>query len=393
MLKRLLLLILISKPLFGFTLYYPVPWDSADPGVSIVTASTTNSTGTENTQVANNEIAVQDPVIADPFGHPPDNETNSTDPECEDKESNNSSTSSGDQDNDVPTLLSIRSRVYSLQQELTAQAIKTRGTTSVSSGDSQSSQEVSLANIYDALNNTKEKQDIKTKETELEDKEQTEQSNIESSIEDLKQTLDMTGKFNPKQAGQKMDTHFGIDIGNRSFYLDPINNTYTGGISIVSWQELADWIKIVIGVVAVIIFFTASNGFYNEIIDTITKAPKSAPVSNIAVFGNSLGTIGLKLLKWGFIAGLIVTTLAGLFTTLLEANVNIGIASSVSQVLANPEDILMGDQEGWMKFAVSLLTDVLPLVTIAGLSGFYFTQTIVVRLILLGKIAIMQAAS
>lgn len=314
-----------------------------------------------------------------------------------------SSSSNVDTDDDVPTLLSIRSKIHTLQQEMVKQVEEVRGAErSVITNwetNETTSKRVDYGDLYAVLekmvpDNTEEKNQISDKKKELEDVEDSESDQIDESLNNLETDItDYVSKFSPETAGSKTNTNFEINVAGRSFYLDPLNNTYTGGIESVSWQEIADWIKIVIGVVCVLIYFNNTNLFINDILDTLTKAPKSAPVSNISVFGNSLGTIALKVIKWSLISSLIVGTLAGTFSVLLESNVDLGFSSSVLNVIQNPEVVLLGDSEPWIMFAVSLFTDVLPLVAISGLTIFYYSQCIIARIVLLGKITFMQATT
>ena len=313
------------------------------------------------------------------------------------------STSNVDTDDDVPTLLSIRSKIHTLQQEMVKQVEEVRGAerSVITNWDTNetTSKRVDYGDLYAVLekmvpDNTEEKKQISDKKKELEDVEDSESDQIDESLNNLETDItDYVSKFSPETAGSKTNTNFEINVAGRSFYLDPLNNTYTGGIESVSWQEIADWIKIVIGVVCVLIYFNNTNLFINDILDTLTKAPKSAPVSNISVFGNSLGTIALKVIKWSLISSLIVGTLAGSFSVLLESNVDLGFSSSVLNVIQNPEVVLLGDSEPWIMFAVSLFTDVLPLVAISGLTIFYYSQCIIARIVLLGKITFMQATT
>lgn len=315
-----------------------------------------------------------------------------------------SSNSNVDTDDDVPTLLSIRSKIHTLQQEMVKQVEEVRGAErSVITNwetNETTSKRVDYGDLYAVLeklvpDNSAEKQSfsekVEEKDSELESLEDSIES-LQEEFEEKVETMTEAVKVNVPTSAD-LDSLFEMDIGSYSFYLDPFKDSYTGGISTgIKWDEVADWISLIVGLVAVIIYFQAVRRNITDLMQTLIEAPFTAPVSNLSIFGNSIGTAGLIVIKIGFIAGLFVsTTIFGVFV-LLESNFSFGGASlSVIAMLGDITSILSGD--GYMGHAVGLLFDLLPLITIASMYTAYIAQKLVTFGILTFGITLSKASS
>ena len=395
--KILVLVLLISSKVFGFQVFSPFPPDG-NPTISIITGggsgngSDVSTIGDDTVDNGGDDDNGGNDDDGD-FGHPPDDpDSNSSDPDC-DKDNDSSSGAVGDQDNDVPTLLSIRSRIHSLQQELTLQAERTRGTTTVSNGESSNSQQIALADIYDALNHTKEKQEIKTKETEKQTKEDEAKDKITDFFDNAKEDAEnFAESFSvADHTDSTMDTLFEVDIGSYSFYLDPLKDTFSGAVSIgYSWSQIADWISLIIGITCVIIYYRNLKELVFHFLETILIAPKSGAVTNIAVFGNSIGTLGLMILKIGFIGILVGTTITSAFAVMYESNFTLGGTSQgVMSILSSITSILTSGG-GWMSHAFSLFCDLVPVVSISAMVAFYYLQRFGILIFVGAQLVISQ---
>lgn len=309
-----------------------------------------------------------------------------------------------DTDDDVPTLLSIRSRVHSLQQELTKQAISTRGTTGVVTNFETKeiqSKEVELADLYNVLRQVipdNEEEELKfegkvdEKDSALENfKDEVEEFKTEfiEKATDYAKTVKVT-----EPSGGHMDTRFELDIGSYNFYLDPFQDLYTGGINLgITWDDIKDWISVVVGLLAVFIYFNAIRRDLVELMRTLTLAPYTAPVSNLSIFGNSVGTVGLILIKIAFIASLIVSTTFFGLLTLIESGFSFGGATrSLSAILGDVTPILSGTS-GFMINATNLLFDLIPLISISAMFTAYLIQKLASWIVITIGISVSKAAS
>ena len=315
-----------------------------------------------------------------------------------------STSSNVDTDDDVPTLLSIRSKIHTLQQEMVNQVEQVRGSErSVRTNwdtNETTSKRVDYGDLYGVLeklvpDNSKDEESFTAKV----DERDSDLENLEDSFESLQEEFDekvdtLTNAIKVETPpSSELDSLFEMDVGTYSFYLDPLKNIYTGGYNLgVDWRQVADWISLVLGLVAVTIYFQAVRRNIMQLMQTLIQAPLTAPVSNLSIFGNSIGTAGLLVIKIAFIAGLFVsTTLFGIFV-LLESNFNFGGASlSVVQMLGDITAILSGD--GFMSDAVGLLFDLIPIITIVSMYSAYIGQKLASFAIITFGITLSKASS
>lgn len=307
-----------------------------------------------------------------------------------------------DTDDDVPTLLSIRSRIHSLQQELTKQATDTRGTTGVVTNfetKETQSKEVELADLYNVMrqvipDNQEAIQDIENEENEKDSA----LAQLGDQFEEL--TDEITEKINKievkpsEPTSSFLDTRFELDIGSRSFYLDPFNDLYTGGLNVgFTWQDLADWISLITGLLAVFIYFNAVRRNFVEVLRTLTLAPLTAPVSNVSIFGNSLGTIGLIALKIATMLTIFGSSTFFSVLVLLESNFTIGgTTTSILNIVGNITPYLTGTT-GIMSDAVALLFDLIPIISISLMFTAFLSAKMLGWIILTFGISLSKAQS
>lgn len=294
--------------------------------------------------------------------------------------------SGGDDDNDVPTLLAINSSISSLQSSINSQFNQTRSTTSLYSPNSENSgsKEITLADLYNVIVETSknDSSEIDSKSEEKDD--QTEQ--FEDDSEEQKETfLSDTTSFvsgiqNITEKGAtKLDTNFDLDIGSYNFYLDPFNDTFTGGISLdVTWQDIADWISLIVGLYCVFRYWKRSLELVDKMMQLIFLTPISAPVSNLSIFGNSIGTLKLMIIKFTLFTSVIVSVVIASIAVIYESNFSIaGISGTFGTFFDGIMSAIVGSST-WSSFAVSLLFDCIPIISITGMIATYWIQRLTI---------------
>jgi hypothetical protein len=310
-----------------------------------------------------------------------------------------------DTDDDVPTLLSIRSKIHTLQQEMVKQVEEVRGAErSVITNwetNETTSKRVDYGDLYAVLeklvpDNTIAKDNFTKKKEEKDSEYESLKSDLENLKEDFTDRVESMSEYVKVKAPQSssLNTLFELDAGNHNFYLNPFEDTYSGGITTnINWSDTADWISLIAGLVAVIIYFQAVRRGILDLMQTLIQAPMSAPVSNLSIFGNSIGTAGLMIFKIALIGSLFVSsTVFGLFV-LFESNFSFGGTSqSIITVLGSITDILSGG-DGFMSDAVSLLFDLLPLITMSAMFGAYLVQKLATWILLTFGITLTKAVS
>ena len=290
-----------------------------------------------------------------------------------------------DSDDDVPTLLSIRSKIHTLQQELQSQMEDTRGTTQVYNPETNSTQskEVALSDLYDLMRVDQEqaRNAEEAKQTEIDSEKENVEDLKETFEEDINEAMDEITEATIKAPTSKtLDTKFELDIGEYNFYMDPMKDLYSGGIDTgFDWDDLSSWVSVIIGAIAVIIYFTKVRLLINKVMETLAIAPMSSPVTSLTFFGTSIGTLGLMLIKIGAFAVLFGGTLLSSILVLLESKFSVGENSlGIAEVITDFTSILTGG--GIMANATSLLFDLIPIVSISSMVMIYSAQAFLVWL-------------
>jgi hypothetical protein len=297
-----------------------------------------------------------------------------------------------DQDNDVPTLLSIRSKLHTLQQELIYQEEKTRGTTDVIVSNTVTNKEVSLADIYEALNNDSEKQEIQEAQSELESQESNAISDLEDTANSFKDKVENFANLSVTQAPNKQAgfTNLALNAGSYNFYLDPFNDNIMGESLLgVTWKDIADWISLIIGLVVVVWYWRAVLNMSKDVANTMIIANPTAPVTSLTIFGNSVGTVVMKIIKVGIMVTVIAGVLGNTALVLLESDFNMlgneGTAPNIINALTND---IAGYDTTWTAFTVGLFFDFVPILSITSMIVSYYSQrTIMWILMMIGYLS------
>lgn len=419
MFKKISILLVCSSFLYGvriqrITTSSEWTWGTQNPTASdsFITFSTIGSgsfsppsyadaqTGSSNDQDSNDQDSDIDHSDSD---FDSDDDTASNDNDSSDSNGTTETDSppgqgTYDSDDDVPTLLSIRSKIHTLQQELQSQMETTRGTTQVYNPETNTteSKEVALSDLYNSMQSDQEQARIAedAKQSEID----SEKANLEDSIEifeeDLTEVMDeITIATIASPSPSTLDTKFEMDIGSYNFYLDPMKDLYSGGIDIgYDWEDFASWISVVIGAIAVIVYFTKVRALISKVLETLAIAPMSSPVTSLTFFGTSIGTLGLILIKLGSFVILIGGTLLSSLLVLLESKFKVGENTlAISEVITDFTSILSGG--GFMANATALLFDLIPIVSIGSMVMLYSTQAFLVWLFISMTISTSKAVT
>ena len=303
-----------------------------------------------------------------------------------------------DSDDDVPTLLSIRSKIHTLQQELQSQMEETRGTTQVYNAETNSSEskEVALADLYQALRGDQDqaRNAEEAKQTEIDSEKENFEDVKETFEEDINDAMDEITEATIKApTSSTLDTKFELDIGEYNFYMDPMKDLYSGGIDTgVDWDDFSSWISVIIGAVAVFIYFKHVRVLVNKLMETLAVAPMSSPVTSLTFFGTSIGTLGLILIKIGTFVALFGTTLLSSILVLLESEFLVGDETmGISGVINDTSTILSGG--GFMGNATSFLFDLIPIISIGSMVMMYSSQAFLLWLFISLTLATSKSAT
>ena len=291
-----------------------------------------------------------------------------------------------DQDNDVPTLLSIRSKLHTLQQEMVKQVEDLRGKSQINEEESSENFRVALSDIYEAIRNQNENNQSSFDQQKLENDQALEE--FESEFESLEtrvtDTLTNTSSsLSIQNSGSKPQdfTRFELDVGSHSFYMDPFNDIFTGGINLgITWSDFSSWIKLIIGFIAVWYYWKYAHQLTTTVFQTFVTANMSSPVTSLTIFGNSVGTLVLKAFKIGIMSSLILGVVGNSVLVLLESDILFnGSASSLDSVMGSVGSIIDGSMQNsfdttWISFSVSLLFDLIPVLSITSMFTTYYTQ-------------------
>ena len=300
-----------------------------------------------------------------------------------------STSSGGDQDDDVPTLLSIRSKLHALEQSITEDIEGMRGI----SEDNESGEYTTLADIVKALDvedpDTEEKDEkVSEAETEMDEFEEEQKTLIEDYVNNVTDSI-------PTSSSGGTSTLFEMSAGDYEFYVDPFEGTIShGDFFNIDWESICKWISFVIGLFSLLIYFKETLILITKWFDQVAKAPMSAPVTNLAVFGNSVGTVALMVTKVTLMTFLIGTTLAGIVAVIYESGFSIlGYSGGVDSIAAGITGELGIDDESWTGFVFKIFFACVPAVSIISLVAYYWIANLLGYLMLAMSINFIKAST
>jgi hypothetical protein len=288
-----------------------------------------------------------------------------------------------DTDDDVPMLTSIYERLEELK-DINKQYInnvekKVTGIQGrlLDENGSYTEQNATLADIVNAIRG--DQADINATDTQEEsDSKEALISGIDNFATDIIDAI-------PTDPNSYLDTMFEMDAGEFSFYLDPIAGTVSGIDFPFSWQDIADWISLFLVFVSLILYWQASLQNLDEILSIVTVAPKTAPASSIL-------QIKVKVI---LIASLVASVIFGGLIGILESNFTIlGTTGTIFDLIANTGSLLIaGGTSTWSSMAISLLFDLVPVITILYLVGGFYIQKLGAKIALFVGFSFVQKAS
>jgi hypothetical protein len=155
-----------------------------------------------------------------------------------------------------------------------------------------------------------------------------------------------------------------------------------GGVSLPSWDEVSLWIKRVIIVAIMFMYYLAVYNLTVGTFQTMIQAQESNVVSNYSAFTFSAGTVAVKAVKIGiwltFFATVFYTTVMAGY----EAQITLwdGTTSSINSGLVNNALNQVSGTSDWSRGAMSFLDDILPIITIFNIVWTFFSQKIAIFL-------------
>ena len=291
----------------------------------------------------------------------------------------NSSNPLLDSDNDVPLLTEIKYKIEEFKDEnndnfelVNEQFGLLRGRLMDENG-TLSDKNATLADIVHAIRGDQDYNATKTKEES--DKESALVSGITSFASGISDAI-------PDDPNTYLDTMFEMDAGSWNFYLDPLNGTVSGFDFPFTFQDIADWISLLIVFYCLIRYWHASLENVDEMLTLVTVAPKTAPASSF---------LQIKV-KIALIASLVVTVIFGGIIGLLESNFSVlGTSGTILEVIAGVGKLIVID--GWGMMAISLFFDLFPAFTILYLVSGYWIQKLALKVTIFVGFSFVQKAS
>jgi hypothetical protein len=231
-----------------------------------------------------------------------------------------------DQDDDVPTLQMIHNRMKKLNED-------TRDYRFDVATDTESSQEyTTLQDLHIELQKIRilsesNSSELNSVSEDLSNEVDEQSSAIDSGLEDLDKKI-LGTKITVTKPELDKDSHF-VDVPE---VLQPILKTSNidlfnadGSLPIPKLSDVAKFVSLVIGLVAVFIYSQAVKKLLARTLDILTTSNESNTVTNYSVLGNSVGALGVKAIKMGLSAALVVSVLVALGLVLVETlNLELG---------------------------------------------------------------------
>jgi hypothetical protein len=241
-------------------------------------------------------------------------------------ESTGAISSNGDQDNDVPTLITIRNKLEELNKAVRGDRID------IDDNESNASGYTTLSDLHIELQKIRNQhKDHNT--TEIDDI----LDSVDESVSEQEEIIDEEyTEFQDKLANSEITAS--TFQGQNSYYIDipEVLQPYAkrsnidlfnadGQLPFPKLSDLAKWCSLVIGLVAVFIYSQALKKLLDRVLDLLVTANESNTVTNYSVFGNSIGAVGIKALKSGLMIAFVVTIFLAMAAVLVESlSVNIG---------------------------------------------------------------------
>lgn len=315
-------------------------------------------------------------------------------------------TGQGDQDNDVPTLLSIRAKMEALEKE--TRGFKKKVSNPVFNSDSNQTDyeiesldsEVTLSDIHQELqklllqtessiqnqltHNDEQNETISTFVSELNSSIQQHTDEIQTKLDELEAAFvsvptieepntDFTSYYItlPSALSQKVGVST-IDLFNIKI----------GDLELPTLADISLFVSLIISITAVMIYIIKTKSLIMETMRDLTLAQESNPVTNYSAFGWSAGALAVKSMQFSIISVGIIGLL-GLCVVTLSETIGFGAfsgdpSSIPMQIISSIEGI-----GNFAQIAVFWFFKFVPIISIISMISFYFIQVFAIRSFLL----------
>ena len=319
-----------------------------------------------------------------------------------------SQSSDGDQDNDVPTLLSIRAKMEALEKEtrgnkkIVKNPVFNSETNQTDWETESSSSEVTLADIHTEMQKLVLLADRPASNT-IENLGDETTSTIDETLENIEENLDDFGEAmsstltltNPASDHSSYYITIPSILTERVAGLPSSIDLFAidiGGFQLPTLKEIATFVSLVVGITAVCIYGFSLKSIMFQFMRDIPKMNESNAVTNYSIAGFSIGALTM----WGIQLGLIVTFFGTVFVfangVLLESlgwESYSGIWTDIVPQMFTG----LAQLSTWSDISVYWLFEFIPLISITAMIGAYFGQLFGFRVfIILGNRGIRLAS-
>jgi hypothetical protein len=293
-----------------------------------------------------------------------------------------------DSDNDVPTLIEIRDKLTELSQQERGKrkivSLDENGSYIIESESNNSL--VTLADIHEELQKFNLKGGASNEVTESTNDQVDEAENeIGEFIDNFQNDLP---EFEIVEVQENFDDFY-IDIpdklveyaGVSTLNLFNPKETFPS-LNIPSLSDLAEFVSLVIGLIAVWIYSNAILKLASKTITDWTIANESNAVTNYSILGNSVGAIGVKALKVTITLSAIGASFIALGAVLLESVDIKGSQGSITDVFTDIQNIIVS-MGGYVAFAMYWFLKFAPIISIVYMVGQYWVSVFTLQAITL----------
>ena len=299
-----------------------------------------------------------------------------------------------DQDNDVPTLTLIHSRMKTLNNE-------TRDFKFDVATGSESSEYTTLQDLHIELQKIRILSETNSSElnsvaSDLSDEIDEQASIVDNALDTLDTKISNT-KVTVNKPSTEHDSAF-INVPQvlqkplKSSTVDLFNAD--GKLPIPKLKDLAKFVSLVIGLVAVFVYSQALKKLVDRVFEILIGANESNTVTNYSVLGNSVGAMGVKAIKMGLSAALVMSVLVALGAVLTETlDLTIGEIqfTGTSDNMASSITSKLTSFGTWSEIAVHWFFKFVPIISLLfmvfqywlasfGLKGLIFAQNRALRI-------------
>lgn len=298
-----------------------------------------------------------------------------------------SQSSDGDQDNDVPTLLSIRAKMEALEKEtrgnknIVKNPVFNSETNQTDWETESSDSETTLADIHTELQKLVLLADRGNNSDSITESRQESVEEIEEQhdqqLSDIEETLSKSVILSTPSTSDHSSYYITLPsiLTERVAGLPSSIDLFAidiGGIQLPTLADLASFVSLVCGLIAIVIYIISLKSIFYKFLEDLPKMTESMAVTNYSVAGFSLGALGMFALKFSILTVFLSSVYLFINTTLNESigfGTHNGYADSIVQSVFDTIATL----SNWAEISVYWLFKFIPLVSITGMLGTFFT--------------------